>query len=247
MDLLLTFPEYLLIVEVKYISSQSATLSEFPHQLTRLSYEGLKKTFPDPILQVKQQRKQLSVWLRANGFPSMPIEYLVVMANPSCEVIIAANYRDQGRVIRAPFLEYKMSEFGRHHREERLGEEVLGRLDKVLLEGHRASFKTGIERYRVAFDEVKKGVHCPKCGVLAMERKHKNWVCRACGLRSNDAIIETLRDYYFMVGDTITNSQLRDFCCIETSKSATRIFNKLNLRSVGATKGRRYLLDSLLR
>ncbi|MFJ7308591.1 hypothetical protein [Peribacillus frigoritolerans] len=55
--------------------------------------------------------------------------------------------------------------------------------------------------------------------------------------------IHALRDYFYLIGSTITNRQLTVFLSISSSSSATRILQLLNLTSSGVNKGRVYRLN----
>ncbi|WP_183163882.1 nuclease-related domain-containing protein [Alteribacter keqinensis] len=246
MDVLLTFPGYLLILEVKHYSGEPVTLKADPHQLTWKSYEKKKNTFDDPILQVKQQKKQLQLWLRTNNLPPMPVEYFVVMANPHCEVILSPSYKERDRVIRPSYLEYLIYEFDQKHKKSILTEGVLRDLDQALLSQHRELFKPGMERYNVSFEELKKGVHCPDCKYLKMRKVHRTWECAACGFYSKEVLLDTLKDYYLKTGKSITNQLFSQWCEINNRKTIKKTFKRLDLNYDGETKARRYFLGALI-
>ncbi|MED3708146.1 hypothetical protein P4502_02715 [Peribacillus frigoritolerans] len=100
-----------------------------------------------------------------------------------------------------------------------------------------------LERYNLTEKDLIKGVICENCKGNKLFRRHGTWICPLCQLSSKKAHIPALRDYFYLLGSTITNRQLRDFLSISSSSSATRILQSLNLTSSGANKGRVYRLN----
>ncbi|WP_157911757.1 nuclease-related domain-containing protein [Alteribacter populi] len=245
-DTLIVFPNYLLILEIKHFSGESVYLKEEPHQLIRTSFEKTKKAYDDPILQVKQQKKHLHRWLKKHSLPSLPIEYLVIMANPHCEITFSPNYIERSRVMRSTYLEYSIRELDSLYKKTLLSQDDLERLDNLLLNEHSDYRKKGIEKYSVPLSDLIKGVHCPKCFSLPMLKMREKWICQKCNFSSKHAIVDSLRDYFLLVGDTITNKELRNFCMIPTSRDASRLLKSLKLPHNGGTKSRSYELKQLL-
>jgi len=81
-----------------------------------------------------------------------------------------------------------------------------------------------------------KGVFCPKCGANPMVRKKQKWHCMVCGEYSQTAHLSSIMDYRLLIGNTITNRQLRDFLLIDSADLARRILLKLNLEKCGSGK-----------
>ncbi|TMW72204.1 nuclease-related domain-containing protein [Alteribacter natronophilus] len=248
LDTLIISPHYLLIIEVKYFSGEWVELREYPNQLTQFTYEQTRRTYEDPILQVKEQRKNLANWLVRRNLPSLPIEYLVIMPNSSCELRFHENYKEYKRVIRLPSLEQNLISFDTFHkRSSGIPKSDINLLDERLLAEHCPPASHGITRYALQEDEIKKGIHCPQCRSIPMIRKKCTWHCPFCDYFSSAKIPgrETLMDYFLLVNDTINNRQVRDFCLVDTPRQARNLLRGLNLEYCGSTKGRVYLLRGL--
>lgn len=99
-----------------------------------------------------------------------------------------------------------------------------------------------LEQYNLTEKDLIKGAICENCKGNQLFRRHGTWICHQCQLSSKKAHIQALRDYFYLLGSTITNQQLRDFLNISSSSSATRILQSMNLTSGGANKGRVYSL-----
>ncbi|MBO9130041.1 nuclease-related domain-containing protein [Bacillus sp. 165] len=237
LDTLILSPCFLLIIEVKNITGTLYFDSTF-HQLTR-TMNGKEEGFPSPLLQVKRQLSQLNEWLQTNKFPAVPIETLVVISSPS--TIIKASHH-LPTVIHRDSLVSKIESFEKKHKEQKLSEQELRRLSARLLKRHTPISSNILQRFRIDEIELLKGVHCPECRLIPMQRKGHSWLCSSCNYSSKDAHIETLQDYALLISPTITNQQLRGFLQLPSRHIATKILMSMGLKHVGITKGRVYQL-----
>lgn len=99
-----------------------------------------------------------------------------------------------------------------------------------------------LEKFDIKPSELVKGVCCPKCKSLPMIRKNKVWACNSCSFCSKYAHIDSLKDYVLLIGQTITNQQLRSFLCLSSRSISTNLLKSMNLKHSGNTKGRVYEL-----
>lgn len=107
MDTLILSPHFFLILEVKNISGSLYFDQEF-HQLIR-TIDGKEEGFPDPILQVMKQEKQLKSWLEDNHYPSVPIVSLVVISNSSTIIRCSSREKEiKEKVIHSAVLPFKL-------------------------------------------------------------------------------------------------------------------------------------------
>ncbi|MGR3766571.1 nuclease-related domain-containing protein [Rossellomorea sp. NS-SX7] len=90
-DSLLFTPFYTLILEIKNISGTLTIDSEF-NQLTR-TYNGIDTGFSDPITQANRQKLFLQRFFYEHNLVLPPIEYLVVISNPSTIIKMAPGQR----------------------------------------------------------------------------------------------------------------------------------------------------------
>jgi hypothetical protein len=243
MDILILTPSYLLILEIKNMAGEIFIDNAF-NQLIRTNPDGKTEAFDDPILQVNRQRKHLLDWLKTKKMNNLPVETLVVSANSS--TIIRAENRDINRkIIRKDRILLNIAELNNKYTEVLLSTKAMKCLSKVLLDGHTPYIPKPLETYRIPTAALQTGVFCQKCHAYSMERQRK-WICRTCLNTSHDAHISALLDYVYLVKPSITNSEFRNFLQLQSPSSAKKLLTSMKLDHSGHTKGRVYLLSSLI-
>lgn len=80
--------------------------------------------------------------------------------------------------------------------------------------------------YKIEHADLHKGIHCENCGQFGMQKQKKGWYCNECQHISPHAHVQALRDYYMLIGDTITNRDCRYFLHIDSPDVAKRILQK---------------------
>ncbi|MFX3628551.1 MAG: nuclease-related domain-containing protein [Ectobacillus sp.] len=241
LDVLLLSSKFFLIMEVKHISGAVLFDHAF-HQLIRTANES-ETVFPDPILQAERQAAQLTEWLKQHKCPLIPVEFLVVMTNSSTLIKSSPPHsRSMQKVVRSTNLAPKIAALQSVHSEERLNKRELRRVCSLLLKYNTPHDLDILERFNISKSKIIKGVHCPSCYSLPMERKQRKWNCSYCSFSSKDAHVSSLQDYALIFGRTITNRQLRDFLQLSSDSTARKLLAAMNMPYTGTTKGREYHL-----
>ncbi len=215
------------------------------NQLIRTNPDGKTEAFDDPILQVSRQRQHLLDWLKTKRTNNLPVETLVVSANSST-IIRAGNTDINRKVIRKDRILLKIEELKNKYNEAVLSTRAMKRLSNLLLDGHIPYIPKPLENYRIPITALQTGVFCDKCHAFSMERKSRKWICRTCLDISLDAHISALYDYLYLVKPTITNREFRNFLQLQSPSSAKKLLLSLKLNHSGHTRGRFYLLNSLI-
>lgn len=239
-DFLVLSPYFFLILEVKNIAGELYFDDSFKQIIRTINNQN--EAFDDPVMQVNLQRKQLQAWLTAKKLPPIPIETLVVSANPKA-VLRAENKRLSDMVVRKKSLSFKIEELANKHQREIISKKELKKLTNTLLKAHTPHISELLKNYKILTDELMTGVHCPNCGKLPMTRKWGMWVCSSCSFTSRDAHLRALRDYALLIKPIITNREMRKFLQLESASAAARILSCLNLPYTGSTKDRVYHLN----
>ncbi|MGE7601104.1 nuclease-related domain-containing protein [Peribacillus sp. NPDC097675] len=244
MDILILTPYFLLILEVKNIAGEIYFDQTF-NQLIRTKADGKTEAFDDPILQVDRQRQQLLAWLKSKSYTKLPVETLVVSANSSA-IVRASNTNMNKKVIRKDYLLLKIGEFKGKYIKKILTPKALKKVSALFMKEHTPHLPNLLDIYKIPRESLQTDVYCPHCCNFSMERRLRKWVCRTCPSSSYDAHIPALQDYAILIKPTITNGECRRFLQLQSSSSAKNLLLSLNLGHIGQTKGRMYLLDSLM-
>ncbi|WP_157800919.1 nuclease-related domain-containing protein [Bacillus solitudinis] len=108
LDILILSSSFCLILEVKNIAGTLYFDPHF-HQLVR-TFEGREEAFPDPIIQITRQKRQLEEWFQSKKI-AVPIEALVVIANSSSVIrTTTENQHLSQTILRRDFLPQKITE-----------------------------------------------------------------------------------------------------------------------------------------
>jgi hypothetical protein len=238
-DFLILTTRFLLILETKNIAGTLFFDSGFK-QLIRMK-DGEETGFQDPLTQAKRQQELLGKWLIKHCGIRVPIEYFVVVSNPS--TIIRT---DPGkahlyqRVIHGDKLPERISGLNMKFKIGVLDQKGVKRLSKLLLKMHHpANFDT-LGRFGLSNLDIKKGVQCRECGIIGMERRYGHWLCLSCRHKDSNAHVSALKDYFYLIKPSITNQEFCDFMLLESSDVAHRLLNKLNLDHSGIKRHRIY-------
>ncbi|MBU6080903.1 nuclease-related domain-containing protein [Allobacillus halotolerans] len=241
-DTLIVTPRFLLAIEVKAYRGQVLFRNDFSQTIQQPSPHTTEKVYDDPIVQVEEQKFQLTTWLEHQRIPPLPIETLVVMTHP--HVILQASDRTdyfRDRVIPLSKLSSKLREINQKYKQEFMNLRESKHLAQRIAKAHTHYTPNILKRWKLEFEEILPGVCCPQCTHLGMERKNRRWECVRCGHRSIDAHISALKDYYLLGNKTITNREFREFTGVESASSAKHMLR--NLQYAGERKQRKYLLS----
>lgn len=239
MDSLILSPAYHLIVEVK---NWEGTVIFGPNgQVTQVNLDGMKKGYKNPIPQVMTQRYRLRLWMQKHGFPDVPILYLVVISFPSTILQPATPQIEIPKeVIHNSDLLFKVQEMGKNYTKEFMLRNDVFKIAQYIKSQHEPPKFDVWEKYKIRPEELMKGVFCPECYRVPMGRDKKGWFCIHCGTYSKDAHYAALNDFVLLLGDTVSNRELRDWLQVESRNVVKRLMKQGNFKMEGRTKGSTY-------
>lgn len=241
LDTLILSTRFILHLEVKNISGTLYFDPEL-HQLIR-TLEGEEMAFPDPFVQIRRQQEQFKSWLFKNKFPFIPLISLIVISNPSTIIRSAPESRSRlQKVVHAAALPEKIEHLERNHLKEILSTHDLNKLTRLLKKEDTPLDPDILKIFHIDKKDILKGVHCPKCFFLPLKKSKRGWHCPTCNVFHKHAHIDSLKDYAYLFGPTITNQQLRDFLQISSESVAKRLLTSLNAEQRGDCKGRKYVI-----
>lgn len=234
-DLLLVTTRFILINEIKNLAG-TVYFDDRHEQMTR-TLNDKEEYFPNPIIQVGLQLRQLQSWLEKNKFPSIPIYRLVVMTNSSVIIKSSPSYVIASKiVIHSESFLTRVEEFEKQSQKEVLTEKQIKALSRLFLRQNTKLKSNYLEIYELSEADLLKGVCCPKCNNLPMDRELGKWKCKHCSHSSKDAHLSSIKDYYLLISPTITNKQLRSFINIPSVFTASRLLASMKLPKFGSRK-----------
>ncbi|MFD1706875.1 nuclease-related domain-containing protein [Siminovitchia sediminis] len=241
MDTLILSPYFMTLLEINNYSGHIVLDHTF-EQLIQFTNHGDKRVLPNPIPQLNRQEAQLKSWLASRKFNLPPIEPLAVMSNPSAFIESRNNTPFSQQIIHSYSIDSKIKEFQNKYHKEIFSKNTIYALTKLFMNKHTPGSYHPLREFQISVREILKGVHCPKCSFLPMNRTHGTWTCPSCKGVSKNAHIAALADYILLIGDTITNPQMQEFLQLPNRHVVHRLLSELKLKHEGGTRYRKYLL-----
>lgn len=242
LDSILINSSFIINLEIKNIAGTLFFDQNF-HQLIR-TIDGKETAFPDPTVQSQLHVTKLKKWLGNKQFPDIPIIPLVVISNTNTLIRTSPeNQQLSDIVININYLPFKILQIQKLFSKQIFTNKDLKKLARQLKKNHTEQFQPVLPRFEIDEKEVLKGVICPACKTLGMERIFGSWCCPRCQTKDKEAHILALNDYYLLFGQDITNKQLREHICITSPTLAVRILNSVTHSSHGSTKSKVYKLS----
>lgn len=241
-DILLLSNHFALIIEVKNISG---TL-HFDHtfnQLIRTNAKGKEEGFLDPFSQVDQQSRQLQKWFQQQKLPIIPVETLIVIANPSTIIKASTGHFTQyQKLCHSVKLVQKIKWFENKYinNNEAISAKGRKKLDKTLLKTNTPLNIDILKRFNISHADIITGVACSACSYNPVQHIHGKWHCPQCKFISKTNHIQALQEYFLLIHPSITNQQFRNFTQITSRFIANRILTAMPLQQTGSYRGRVY-------
>ncbi|PLR75422.1 NERD nuclease [Bacillus sp. V3-13] len=238
-DTLLISPYYALILEVKNISGTLHFDNDF-HQLIRTANEK-EEGFPNPLLQARQQRDEFKIWLADHKFYEIPVEYLVVISNPSTVIKRGpGNSQWLKKVVHSAELLDKMAELKGRYTQQQICNKSMRKISRLILQKHSFQRIEILKSYDINQRDVLTGVQCPSCFFLPMIYETRKWFCPSCHNHLPDAHVQAINDYFLLINSTATNQQICSFLHLNSRHITKRLLTNLAIPHSGTGKARVY-------
>ncbi|MGG1572204.1 nuclease-related domain-containing protein [Fictibacillus sp. NRS-1165] len=244
LDTLILSQRFALILEVKNIAGTLIFDVNFK-QLIRITKEK-EEAFADPILQAELQKIQLQTWFSKNKLTQLPIETLVVISHPKTVIknsLIKLSPESSKKVTQNKDIPFRIASFQQKYDKE-VPLKDINKISRQLLKSHTLFTPDVLSLYEIAPHEMLTGVHCQNCNHLPMTRFYGKWFCTDCSFSSKTAYLAALSDYAALIGNRITNRELRHFLQLSSPSVAAKILHSMNLSSSGGHRNRSYQLIS---
>lgn len=247
-DLYLTVKNHTFQIDALVITTNAVLILEVKNFTGTLFFEPVfnqfirknnNKTegFPNPLLQAQRHQTLLIEWLKEHGFQSFPVDYLIVISNPSTilETPTEHSLLSQ-KVLHAEKVVNKILELNNHFKKKKLNPPTLC---TYFLKLHSPPFPNILDKFGIQKNEIIKGIKCSNCSYYVMERAYGRWICPSCKYQSKHAHIQAINDYFLLISDSITNKQCQDFLSISNRKIVHRLLTSMYLPSTQYEKGKR--------
>jgi hypothetical protein len=240
-DTLLLSPRLILSIETKNISG-TLTFDKHSEQMIR-KYGDTEEGFSNPLRQAERQVIQLRNWLHKHKFPAIPIEYFVTISQS--QTILKSNHMNLfEKVIHTEQVVNRIQSIDKRYRTDIIDEKMIRKISRTLIKEDTYASSDILKSWNISPSEIVPGVECPFCHTIPMTRTHGKWCCSVCKEISKDAHIQAIKDYFLLLGKTMSNKQCREFLFISSKRTAEQLLNSMNLTREGVTRGIVYRMKS---
>jgi hypothetical protein len=239
-DTLLLTPEFALIISVKNMAGKLIFDTE-NEQFTQINNEK-EKGYPYPIAQAERHKRFIAHLLADNGYPAVPVDYIVVISNPYANYVITGpnSRRIRIRVCKADVLLNRIEVFEKMYLNLFLDKKELRKLCRLLVKLNTPPTGYLLTKFGIQKLDLLTGVQCPFCHYLPMIRKKQKWYCSSCNSYSLDAHLNALMDYFLLIDTKISNKEFRNFVQVNSEDTIRRLLLSANLSFSGRNRYRIY-------
>ncbi|PRO65668.1 NERD domain-containing protein [Alkalicoccus urumqiensis] len=225
-DLLLLFPSFIYIGEVKHMNG-TLDFDVKNGQLLRTNSEG-QSGFSCPVAQVDRQKRELAKWLEAHGYPRIPIEADVIVSH---EKAVIRDEQCPEKVYHSARMLYQLEEYMRHHTKRMMTKDKQRKLIDTLQKMTTEKRLDLLSRYQISVQEILRPFPCAACGARDMTRRRGRWQCRSCRNMTKTAHLYYLQDLSCLLESPIKKKELMSLLYISSRATLNRTVNDFWERS----------------
>lgn len=242
MDALILSSSFIVILEVKNIAGTLYFDTGF-NQLIR-TYNNTQESFPDPLIQIKRQEAQFTIWCKQQSIPEIPIHSFVVISSP--KTILTAS-PDQPpphhSVIPNLMVHKKILELTNKFSDNLILAHELHQVGLKLLANHSSAKVNMLQTMQIEKYEIQPGVICDHCRFLPLEYvRRQGWKCSRCSKYTIDGAQKALRDYGLIINRRISTKDAKLFLKTNSGPLVRSLFKSMDLYPVGRSRSYQYVI-----
>ena len=227
-DFILILQHCLVILEVKNITGM-VRYNTHSHEFQRIKSNGEIDSFRNPFDQAFRHQQLLETLLKKSNI-LLPVFYVVIMTNPNSTIDSSLSGYP---IFHLSYLRRYLSQLDNKTAHKTNTQ----RVKKLLLKHSQILPPQKI----VSAEELIRGIICVQCNGQ-MNYSHGISSCTNCSYKTRLGILETIRDYYLLIGNQITNEKLRWFSLIESKFTTSKILSRLKFERHGNSVATTYTI-----
>lgn len=216
-------PYAIYLIEVKNIAGPvtfNTTLKQF------IQHNGERLTgYKYPITEVEMIHYLLQSWLQQRNVNTLPIYHYIAFAEHETVYNVIGEEEVIRKVVsyveEIPLRVMKTDEYISKTKKE--NNELKSKLIRTTLREYEDFDFDILGEFNIKQADILRGVHCPGCGNLGMERIHGKGRCKTCGTHSKTAYERALYEYGLIISPIITNKTCRQFLQLNNRHEANYI------------------------
>lgn len=234
-DTLLIIPQGIILLEVKKYASEMIYFDESIGKTIKISPNNVEARYDCVAHQVDRSLHGLKMLLHTK-FPDIPIMPFIIMANSKTTV---AQYPQSIQVKYLKQLPKTVRNF--LNQQPVMTHHKMQKIDKFLSsQHHQRKFIPVCERYHIHPEELKHGVFCMHCNEKMIVVQGRTWTCTACKQINASAVQDNLQDWFELIAETVTGTQLKNFLQLHSRTMVFRTLKEAPIQKHGKSKATYY-------
>ncbi|PAE41223.1 nuclease-related domain-containing protein [Bacillus sp. 7884-1] len=231
-DALLLSPNILMNLEGK---NHSGKITIEKNQMIQESFDT-REVYENPVSQANRHTLLMKYWLEINIVPKILIDNLVVFSRPSSEIIISPGYKEsENKICKTHDLLKRIEEIEGNNKKVWMDEQDILKVSDLFLKKHTPKREDILTLFQIPDGDIITGVQCPTCLFIPMIYNRHKWICSACNCISKDAHLAAVNNYFLIYKTCFTNSEIRNFLNLPSTRAVSYFLSLLNLTRVGHT------------
>ncbi|WP_338652756.1 nuclease-related domain-containing protein [Sporosarcina psychrophila] len=240
-DTILFHPNFILLMEIKNMRGEFY-FDPKNRQFFRVNDNGKKEGMRNPEAQVNRAIKAINTFLCSKGYDGIAEGIIVLVSRAG----IVMNAPERWKTIPLDSLTEFIEALERQTSSV-FTDDICKKLALSLLDEDRSEAVSGLTTYyAVSEKDVIRGVRCPECHQIPMERKHTRWSCTRCGAECRNAHLGSLQEYRLLFGPEITSRHAKEFFQNESMNFTIRVLNKSAVPKAGKVRYRLFHISEKL-
>ncbi|MFF2754716.1 nuclease-related domain-containing protein [Psychrobacillus sp. NPDC058041] len=237
LDTLFISPYCAVILECKNIVGELSFEND-PPCLTRKLQNSQEDTFESPEVQVDRNMYLLQEWLKERGI-RIPVRGVIVFSSTKSKIVKPPNHTE---VIYASSIPVLLRNLKTH--KDYLSVAQMDYLAEQIVQDNQTYFPYPMcPKWGIDPTDLITGVQCGNCSRYGMIRIKRTWLCPGCSYKDLDAHINSVKEWFMLIGDQLSNSECRRFLHIQQHQTVTRILQSMGLTIVGEGKATKYKMS----
>ncbi|WP_018922093.1 nuclease-related domain-containing protein [Salsuginibacillus kocurii] len=237
-DTLLATKAELILLEIKNVSGTLHV--DYEHNQMVRTVNDVEEGFPNALLQVKLQERQLRTWLVQYELQPRPMRSYVVISKPST-ILRSTGGPDTvtPSLIHAAQIPYLFTDEPLSASEPSQLIDIK-QLQQLILSDHRPFYKDILKYFNVSPQDLVTGVVCKECETPSMKWWWGRWRCQACDAHDRQAHIQSIKEYVLLVNSSFTSAEIRAFLRSENRQQTHRFIKSFSRHYPLDLSGRLY-------
>ena len=237
-DVLIATSKYFLVLEVKNWTG-SLDFKDSPRQVIQTT-PTYTKSYDCPCVQAETNCDRMVRWLTRNDI-ELPVFHAVIFPYASTIIKKSLLVNDVHVASELPIL---LKEY--ENLPSLLAEDLFkSTISTLWSENTPLILNPLCTKYSILPSDLKRGLFCSSCNFHLLKKSSRSYYCPSCMTMPNNPFADAMTDWFFLVGPSISNRELKAFTNTTTSHTIGYFMKRSGFKRRGSTRDRLYYSEQI--